>query len=62
MNKEKIPQELSNLLKGAFITFYLVGFLEVSKSYGIILNGLKIKKAAYIGNVTKTLLLLGAWN
>ena len=53
MNEEKIPQHLYNLLEDAYRTFYHIGFLEVSKSYGIIPNGLKIKKAAYIGNVSK---------
>ena len=53
MNEEKIPQHLHNLLEDAYRTFYHIGFLGVSKSYGIIPNGLKIKKAAYIGNVSK---------
>ena len=35
-------------------------FLEVSKSYGIIPNGLKIKKAACIGNVSKK--FATSWN
>ena len=48
MNKEKIPQRLYNLLEDAYGTFYLIVFLEVSKSYGIIPNGLKIKVAACI--------------
>ena len=48
MNKEKIPQRLYNLLEDAYGTFYLIVFLEVSKSYGIIPNGLKIKEAACI--------------
>ena len=53
MNKEKIPQRLCNLLEDAYRTFYHIVFLEVSKSYGIIPNGLKIKKAACIGNVSE---------
>ena len=48
INKEKILQQLYNLLEDAYRTFYHVVFLEVSKSYGIIPNGLKIKKAACI--------------
>ena len=35
-------------------------FLEVSKSYGIIPNGLQIKKAACIGNVRKN--FVTSWN
>ena len=35
-------------------------FLEFSKSYGIISNGLKIKKAACIGNVSKN--FVTSWN
>ena len=31
----------------------IILFFKVSKSYGIIPNGLKIKKAAFIGNVRK---------
>ena len=53
MNKGKIPQRLYNLLEDAYRTFYHIVFLEVSKSYGIIPNGLKIKKAACIGNVSE---------
>ena len=44
MNKEKISQQLYNLLEDAYRTFCHIVFLEVSKSYGIIINGLKIKK------------------
>ena len=43
------------------IEHFVILFLEGSKSYGIIPNGLKIKKGACIGNV-RTLLLLGIWN
>ena len=35
-------------------------FLEVSKSYSIIPNGLKIKKTACIGNVSKN--FVTSWN
>ena len=47
MNEEKIPQRLYNLLEDAYRTFYHIVFLEVTKSYGIIPNGLKIKKDAW---------------
>ena len=60
MNREKIPQQLYNLLEDAYRTFYHIVFLEVSKSYGIIPNGLKIKKAACIGNVSKN--FVTSWN
>ena len=52
MNEEKILQRLYNLLEDAFRTFYHIVFLEVSKSYGVIPNGLKIKRDACIGNVS----------
>ena len=52
-NKEKISQRLYNLLEDAYSTLYRIVFLEVNKSYGIIPNGLKIKKAACIGNVSE---------
>ena len=55
MSKEKIPQQLCNLLKDAYRTFYNIVFLRVSKSYSIIPNGLKIKTPACIGNVSKNL-------
>ena len=57
MNEEKIPQRLYNLLEDAYRTFYHIVFLEVSKSYGIITNGSKIRKDACIGNVSKNLKL-----
>ena len=60
MNREKIPQQLYNLLEDAYRTFYHIVSLEVSKSYGIIPNGLKIKKAACIGNVSKN--FVTSWN
>ena len=60
MNIEKIPQQLYNLLENAYRTFYHIVFLEVSKSYGIIPNGLKIKKAACIGNVSEN--FVTSWN
>ena len=41
-------------------TLYHIVFLEFSKSYGIISNGLKIKKAACIGNVSKN--FVTSWN
>ena len=44
MNEENIPQQLYNLLEDAYRMFYHIVFLEVSKSYGIIPNGLKIKE------------------
>ena len=44
MNKENIPQQLYNLLEDAYRTFYHIAFVSKS-SYGIIPNGLKIKKA-----------------
>ena len=47
MNEEKIPQRLYNLLEDAYRTFYHIVFLEVTKSYGITPNGLKIKKDAW---------------
>ena len=34
-------------------SFYHIVFLEVSKSYGIIRNGLKIKKTACLRNVSE---------
>ena len=48
MNEEKIPQQLYNLLEDR--TFYHIVFLEVSTSYGIIPNDLKIKKGVCIGS------------
>ena len=60
MNEEKIPQRLYNLLEDAYRTFYHVVFLEVSKSYGINPNGLKVKKDACIGNVSKN--FVTSWN
>ena len=60
MNREKIPQQLHNLLEDAFRRFYQIVFLEVSKSYGIIRNGLKIIKDACIGNVRKN--FVTSWN
>lgn len=54
MNKRKIPQELYNLLDLYRMLSY-IAFLKVSKSYGIILNGLKINKDACIGNVSKNI-------
>ena len=60
MNREKIPQKLYNLLEDAYRTFYHTVFLEVSKSYCIIPNGLKIKKAACLGNVSKN--FVTSWN
>ena len=41
------------LLEDGYRTFYHIVFLEVSKSYGVIPNGLKIKKDACIGNTSK---------
>ena len=41
------------LLEDGYRTFYHIVFLEVSKSYGVIPNGLKIKKDACIGNASK---------
>ena len=60
MNEEKIPQRLYNLLEDAYRTFYHIVFLEVTKSYGIIPNGLKIKKDACIGNVSKN--FVASWD
>lgn len=60
MKEEKIPQGLYNLLEDGYRTFYQIGFLEFTKSCGIIRNGLKIKKESYIGNVSRTLLFLGS--
>ena len=60
MNKEKIPQQLYNLLEDAYRTFYHIVFLEVSKWYGIIPNGLKINKATCIGNVSEN--FVTSWN
>ena len=52
--------QLYNLLEDAYGTFYQIEFLEIGKSYGIIPNGLKIKKAACIGNVSKN--FVTSWN
>ena len=60
MNEEKIPQRLYNLLQDAYRTFYHIVFLEVTKSYGIIPNGLKIKKDVCIGNVSKS--FVASWD
>ena len=60
MNEEKIPQRLYNFLEDAYRTFYHIVFLEVSKSYGIITNGSKIRKDACIGNVSKN--FVTSWN
>ena len=60
MNKEKIPQRLYNLLEDPYRMFYHTVFLEVSKSYGNILNGSIIKKAACIRNVSEN--FLTSWN
>ena len=60
MNRENIPQQLYNLLEDAYRMFYCIVFLEVSWSYGIIPNGLKIKKTACLGNVSKNFVTL--WN
>ena len=60
MNKEKIPQRLYNLLEDACRRFYQIVFLEVTKSYGIIPNRLKIKKDACIGNVSKN--FVASWD
>ena len=56
----QIQQQLYNLLEDGYRTFYQIGFLEFTKSCGIIRNGLKIKKESYIGNVSRTLLFLGS--
>ena len=42
------------------ICFNIIVFLEVSKSYGINPNGLKIKKDSFIGNVSKN--FVTSWN
>ena len=60
MNKERIPQQLYNFLEDAYRTFYHTVFLEVSKSHGITSNGLKIKNAACIRNVSKN--FFTSWN
>ena len=60
MNKERILQQLYNFLEDAYRTFYHTVFLEVSKSYGITSNGLKIKNAACIRNVSKN--FFTSWN
>ena len=39
-----MAQWLYNVLEDAYKTFYHIVLLEVSNSYGIIPNGLKIKK------------------
>ena len=51
-NQGKIPQ-LNLFIRRWFKTFYHIVFLEVSKSYGVIPNDLKIKKDACIGNASK---------
>ena len=60
MNEDKIQQRLYNLLEDVYKTFYHIVFLKVTKSYGIIPNGLKIKKYAYIGNISKT--VVASWD
>ena len=60
MNKEKIQQRLYNLLEDAYRKFYHIVFLEVTKTYGVIPNGLKIKKDACIGNVSKN--FVASWD
>ena len=52
MNEQKMAQQLHNLLEDAFRNFYHTVFLEVSESYDIVPNCLKIKAAACIGNVS----------
>ena len=47
-----MAQQLHNLLEDAFRNFYHTVFLEVSESYDIVPNCLKIKAAACIGNVS----------
>ena len=58
----QIQQQLYNLLEDAYRTFYQIGFLEFTKSCGIIGNGLKIKKESYIGNVSKNFVVFGICN
>ena len=60
MIKDKKPQRLYDLLQDAYGTFCHIAFLEVGKSYGIIPNGLKIKKAACIGNASEN--FVTSWN
>ena len=48
------------IIYDAYRTFYHIVFLEVTKSYGIIPNGLKIKKDACIGNVSKN--FVASWD
>ena len=52
MNEQKMAQQLHNLLEDAVRNFYHTVFLEVSESYDIVPNCLKIKTAACIGNVS----------
>ena len=60
LNEDKIQQRLYKLLEDAYKTFYHIVFLKVTKSYGIIPNGLKIKKDPYIGNVSKN--VVASWD
>ena len=58
----KILRQLHNLLEDAYRTFYHIVFLEVSKSCGIIPNGLIIKKRLVFNASKNFLLLLGTWS
>ena len=60
MNEDNISPWLYDLLEDAYRTTYHIVLPELSKSYGIIPNGFKIKKAACIGNVSKT--FITSWN
>ena len=56
--KEKLPQQIYNVLEKPYKTFYHAVFLEVCKSYGITPIGFDIKKTACVGKPNKNILLL----
>ena len=58
MVKEKLPQQIYNVLEKFYETFYHVAFLEVCKSYGITPIGFNIKKTPCVAKPSRNFLLL----
>ena len=58
MVKEKLPQQIYNVLEKSYETFYHVNFLEACKSYGITPIGFDFKKTPGAGKPSKKFLLL----
>ena len=59
MDQKSTSQQLFNVAEDDYKSFYHVIFLEVSKSYQIVPDGLYVEKEPCIGNLRKK--CLDAW-